>query len=225
MGIPVSREPEPLRSAENQGTRDDDSRSADFLRDEKRTSFSTWKRSSKRRSAGWNRAESSFIDEIDKIAGATSRRPGPDVVERGRATDLLPIVEGSTVNTKYGVVRTDSCAVHRRRAFNVAKPSELIPEFQGRFPIRVELSSLGEADFVRILTETGQLAGETVPGSPRVRGVRARLPGRRGQGDRRGSPAAANDRRRTSGRAGSRRSSPALLEDVLFGLPDRARRR
>ena len=93
-----------------------------------------------------------FIDEIDKIAGRESTH-GPDVSREGVQRDLLPIVEGSTVNTKYGMVRTDHVLFIASGAFHSAKPSDLIPEFQGRFPIRVELSSLGKEDFVRILTE------------------------------------------------------------------------
>jgi ATP-dependent HslUV protease ATP-binding subunit HslU len=93
-----------------------------------------------------------FLDEIDKIAGRESTH-GPDVSREGVQRDLLPIVEGSTVNTKYGMVKTDHILFVASGAFHSAKPSDLIPEFQGRFPIRVELSSLGKEDFVRILTE------------------------------------------------------------------------
>ncbi len=101
------------------------------------------------------RAEQSgiiFLDEIDKIAGR-ERLAGPDVSREGVQRDLLPIVEGSTVNTKYGVVKTDHVLFIAAGAFHVAKPSDLIPEFQGRFPIRVELEPLVTDDFVRILTE------------------------------------------------------------------------
>ncbi|HEY7714083.1 MAG TPA: ATP-dependent protease ATPase subunit HslU [Candidatus Binatia bacterium] len=93
-----------------------------------------------------------FLDEIDKIAGRESVG-GPDVSRQGVQRDLLPIVEGSTVNTKYGMVKTDHILFVASGAFHTAKPSDLIPEFQGRFPIRVELSSLTKEDFVRILTE------------------------------------------------------------------------
>ena len=93
-----------------------------------------------------------FLDEIDKIAGRESTH-GPDVSREGVQRDLLPIVEGCTVNTKYGMVKTDHILFIASGAFHSAKPSDLIPEFQGRFPIRVELSSLGKDDFVRILTE------------------------------------------------------------------------
>jgi len=93
-----------------------------------------------------------FIDEIDKIASRGSSY-GPDVSREGVQRDLLPIVEGSTVTTKYGPVRTDHILFIAAGAFHVAKPSDLIPELQGRFPIRVELDSLGKKEFVRILTE------------------------------------------------------------------------
>ena len=93
-----------------------------------------------------------FIDEIDKIAARTGGS-GPDVSREGVQRDLLPIVEGTTVNTRYGMVRTDHILFIASGAFHVAKPSDLIPELQGRFPIRVELNPLTEKDFVRILTE------------------------------------------------------------------------
>ncbi|HEV7919486.1 MAG TPA: ATP-dependent protease ATPase subunit HslU [Thermoanaerobaculia bacterium] len=94
-----------------------------------------------------------FLDEIDKIAGRQSAASGPDVSREGVQRDLLPIVEGTTVNTKYGMVKTDHILFIAAGAFHVAKPSDLIPELQGRFPIRVELESLTEEDFVRILRE------------------------------------------------------------------------
>ncbi|MBN1448574.1 MAG: ATP-dependent protease ATPase subunit HslU [Bacteroidetes bacterium] len=93
-----------------------------------------------------------FLDEIDKIAGAKNAGSGIDVSREGVQRDLLPIVEGSNVNTKYGVVRTDHILFIASGAFHVSKPSDLIPEMQGRFPIRVELESLTEEDFVKILT-------------------------------------------------------------------------
>ncbi len=94
-----------------------------------------------------------FLDEIDKIAGRESGGRGPDVSREGVQRDLLPIVEGSTVTTKYGMVRTDHILFIASGAFHIAKPSDLIPELQGRFPIRVELTSLSKDDFVRILKE------------------------------------------------------------------------
>jgi ATP-dependent HslUV protease ATP-binding subunit HslU len=93
-----------------------------------------------------------FLDEIDKIAGRESGH-GPDVSREGVQRDILPIVEGTTVNTRYGMVRTDHILFIAAGAFHVSKPSDLIPELQGRFPIRVELKSLTIGDFIRILTE------------------------------------------------------------------------
>jgi ATP-dependent HslUV protease ATP-binding subunit HslU len=112
-----------------------------------------------------------FIDEIDKIAVKGDRGGGPDVSREGVQRDILPIVEGATVNTKWGPVNTDHILFVAAGAFNVSKPSDLIPELQGRFPLRVELDSLGKEDFLRILTEpknaltkqyTGLLATEEV---------------------------------------------------------------
>ncbi|MDH4197441.1 MAG: ATP-dependent protease ATPase subunit HslU, partial [Candidatus Aminicenantes bacterium] len=93
-----------------------------------------------------------FLDELDKVAGRESGR-GPDVSREGVQRDLLPVIEGTTVNTRYGLVRTDHILFIGAGAFHVAKPSDLIPELQGRFPIRVELTPLTREDFVRILTE------------------------------------------------------------------------
>jgi len=93
-----------------------------------------------------------FLDELDKIAGREAGH-GPDVSREGVQRDLLPIVEGSAVTTKYGIVRTDHVLFIAAGAFHIAKPSDLIPELQGRFPIRVELDPLTREDFVRILTE------------------------------------------------------------------------
>lgn len=94
-----------------------------------------------------------FIDEIDKIAGSNGKQSGPDVSREGVQRDLLPIVEGSTVITKYGPVKTDHILFIASGAFHISKPSDLIPELQGRFPIRVELNSLNEEDFYKILTQ------------------------------------------------------------------------
>ena len=93
-----------------------------------------------------------FLDEIDKIAGREGGH-GPDVSREGVQRDILPIVEGTTVNTRYGMVRTDHILFIAAGAFHVSKPSDLIPELQGRFPIRVELQSLTVEDFIKILTE------------------------------------------------------------------------
>jgi len=93
-----------------------------------------------------------FVDEIDKVAGRETSY-GPDVSREGVQRDILPIVEGTTVMTKYGMVKTDHILFIAAGAFHVSKPSDLIPELQGRFPIRVELDSLGKDEFIRILTE------------------------------------------------------------------------
>jgi len=93
-----------------------------------------------------------FVDELDKIAGRETGH-GPDVSREGVQRDILPIVEGTTVNTRYGFIRTDHILFIAAGAFHVSKPSDLIPELQGRFPIRVELDSLTLEDFVKILTE------------------------------------------------------------------------
>lgn len=93
-----------------------------------------------------------FLDEVDKVSGRESGH-GPEVSREGVQRDLLPIIEGTTVNTRYGLVRTDHILFIGAGAFNVSKPSDLIPELQGRFPIRVELTSLNKKDFIRILTE------------------------------------------------------------------------
>jgi ATP-dependent HslUV protease ATP-binding subunit HslU len=95
-----------------------------------------------------------FIDEIDKIAGTSKGGSGPDVSREGVQRDLLPVVEGSTVTTKHGPVRTDHVLFIAAGAFHMSKPSDLIPELQGRFPIRVELANLTEEHYLRILMET-----------------------------------------------------------------------
>jgi ATP-dependent HslUV protease ATP-binding subunit HslU len=94
-----------------------------------------------------------FLDELDKVAGGGGGGHGPDVSRQGVQRDLLPVVEGTTVNTRYGPVRTDHILFIAAGAFHLAKPSDLMPELQGRFPIRVELTDLNRADFLRILTE------------------------------------------------------------------------
>ena len=158
-----------------------------------------------------------FIDEIDKIAG--ERNPsGPDVSREGVQRDLLPIVEGSTVQTRYGYVRTDHVLFIAAGAFHVSKPSDLIPELQGRFPIRVELSPLTEADFVRIMTEpenalTKQYAalveaeGATLEFTPDAIREVARVAG------------VANDRMENIGARRLHTVLSALMDQVLFELP------
>jgi len=159
-----------------------------------------------------------FIDEIDKIAGERGT-VGPDVSREGVQRDLLPIVEGSTVQTRYGFVRTDHVLFIAAGAFHVAKPSDLIPELQGRFPIRVELSPLTEEDFVRIMTEpenalTKQYAalcaaeGATLEFTPDGVKEVARI------------AAKVNERMENIGARRLHTVLTTLLEDVLFELPD-----
>src|SRR5438874_8388015 len=159
-----------------------------------------------------------FIDELDKIAGERGS-VGPDVSREGVQRDLLPIVEGSTVQTRYGYVRTDHILFIAAGAFHVSKPSDLIPELQGRFPIRVELEPLTEADFVRILTEpenalTKQYAalcaadGATLEFAPDgIREVAS-------------IAAKANEQMENIGARRLHTVMTALLEELLFELPD-----
>jgi ATP-dependent HslUV protease ATP-binding subunit HslU len=159
-----------------------------------------------------------FLDEIDKVAGQRSGS-GPDVSREGVQRDLLPIVEGSNVQTKYGFVRTDHVLFIAAGAFHVAKPSDLIPELQGRFPIRVELKSLGAAEFVRILREPrnalvlqyralveteGASVDFTDEGIDEIARIAADL----------------NDRMENIGARRLRTVLTTLLEDLLFDLPD-----
>ena len=160
-----------------------------------------------------------FIDEIDKIAGAKSQQ-GPDVSREGVQRDLLPIVEGSTVNTKYGPVKTDHILFIASGAFHVSKPSDLIPELQGRFPIRVELKSLSEDDFIKILTlpqnallkqYSALLQTEEVNISFRDDAIKeiAR------------TAAAVNDQVENIGARRLHTILTTLLEDILFEVPDK----
>ena len=159
-----------------------------------------------------------FIDELDKIAGERGT-VGPDVSREGVQRDLLPIVEGSTVQTRYGLVRTDHVLFIAAGAFHVSKPSDLIPELQGRFPIRVELTPLGEDEFVRIMTEpenalTKQYAalcaaeGATLEFTPE--GIRevARI------------ATVLNERMENIGARRLHTVLTTLLEDTLYDLPD-----
>ena len=115
-----------------------------------------------------------FLDEIDKIAGRESGQ-GPDVSREGVQRDILPIVEGTNVVTRYGMVRTDHILFIAAGAFHATKPSDLIPEFQGRFPIRVEMDSLGEEDFLRILTEPKNALVKQYLALMKTEGVRLRF--------------------------------------------------
>jgi ATP-dependent HslUV protease ATP-binding subunit HslU len=165
-----------------------------------------------------------FLDEIDKIAGEKSQMGGPDVSREGVQRDLLPIVEGSNVQTKYGMVKTDHVLFVAAGAFHVSKPSDLIPELQGRFPIRVELKSLTEADFVRIMTEpenalTKQYAalvaaeGATLEFTPDGIAEIARI------------AAQVNSRMENIGARRLHTVMTTQLEETLFDLPDVANKR
>jgi len=161
-----------------------------------------------------------FLDEIDKIAGERSQMGGPDVSREGVQRDLLPIVEGSNVQTKYGMVKTDHVLFIAAGAFHVSKPSDLIPELQGRFPIRVELKALTETDFVRIMTEPenaltkqyaalveadGSMLDFTPDGIAEIARVAAQL----------------NERMENIGARRLHTVMTTLLEEYLFDLPDR----
>jgi ATP-dependent HslUV protease ATP-binding subunit HslU len=161
-----------------------------------------------------------FIDELDKIAGERSQT-GPDVSREGVQRDLLPIVEGSTVQTRYGYVRSDHILFIAAGAFHTAKPSDLIPELQGRFPIRVELTPLTEADFIRIMTEPENALTRQYQALVAAEGAEltftsdaiaemARL------------AVQANDRMENIGARRLHTVMAALMEEVLFELPELA---
>jgi ATP-dependent HslUV protease ATP-binding subunit HslU len=161
-----------------------------------------------------------FLDEIDKIAGGKGDFGGPDVSREGVQRDLLPIVEGSNVQTKYGMVKTDHVLFIAAGAFHVSKPSDLIPELQGRFPIRVELKPLTEGDFIRIMTEpehalTKQYAalvaaeGATLTFTPDGIEEIARIAAR------------VNSRMENIGARRLHTVMTTLLEEVLYELPER----
>ncbi|HEY9517212.1 MAG TPA: ATP-dependent protease ATPase subunit HslU [Gemmatimonadaceae bacterium] len=163
-----------------------------------------------------------FLDEIDKIAGERSQMGGPDISREGVQRDLLPIVEGSNVQTKYGLVKTDHILFVAAGAFHVSKPSDLIPELQGRFPIRVELKPLTETDFVRIMTEPENALTKQYTALVAAEGAAlhftddsiaeiARI------------AAMVNDRMENIGARRLHTVMSSLLEDVLYDLPDRGR--
>jgi ATP-dependent HslUV protease ATP-binding subunit HslU len=160
-----------------------------------------------------------FLDEIDKIAGEKSQMGGPDVSREGVQRDLLPIVEGSNVQTKYGMVKTDHILFVAAGAFHVSKPSDLIPELQGRFPIRVELKSLTEADFVRIMTEpenalTKQYAALVAADKAELEFTAD------GIAEVAKTAATVNSRMENIGARRLHTVMTTLLEDTLFELPD-----
>jgi ATP-dependent HslUV protease ATP-binding subunit HslU len=162
-----------------------------------------------------------FLDEIDKIAGERGAAGGPDVSREGVQRDLLPIVEGSTVQTKYGMVRTDHVLFIAAGAFHVSKPSDLIPELQGRFPIRVELSSLTQDDFVRILQEPKNALVSQYRALAAADGAELVFTD---DGVREVARTAAqlNERMENIGARRLHTVLTTLLEDVMFDLPDMA---
>ena len=159
-----------------------------------------------------------FLDEIDKIAGRESSH-GPDVSREGVQRDLLPIVEGSTVNTKYGMVKTDHILFVASGAFHSSKPSDLIPEFQGRFPIRVELSSLGKEDFVRILTEPKNALLKQYEALLETEGVHLRF-GADAVEEIARIAAEVNERMENIGARRLHTVLERLLDEVSFGAPE-----
>ena len=160
-----------------------------------------------------------FIDEIDKIAGERGQCGGPDVSREGVQRDLLPIVEGSTVQTRYGYVRSDHILFIAAGAFHVSKPSDLIPELQGRFPIRVELSSLTEQDFVRIMTEPENALTKQYQALVTAEGAELEFTPD-GIAEIARVAFMANDRMENIGARRLHTVMAALMEDVLFELPD-----
>ncbi len=163
-----------------------------------------------------------FLDEIDKIAGQRGEAGGPDVSREGVQRDLLPIVEGSTVSTKYGNVKTDHVLFVAAGAFHVSKPSDLIPELQGRFPIRVELKPLTEADFVRIMTEPENALTKQYSALVESEGASLNFTGD-GIAEIARTAAQANDQMENIGARRLHTVMTTLLEDVLYDLPDRGK--
>ncbi|HET9274838.1 MAG TPA: ATP-dependent protease ATPase subunit HslU [Gemmatimonadales bacterium] len=159
-----------------------------------------------------------FIDELDKIAGERSTT-GPDISREGVQRDLLPIVEGSTVQTRYGYVRTDHILFIAAGAFHVSKPSDLIPELQGRFPIRVELESLTEKDFVRILTEPENALTRQYTALVEAEGFAVEFPPD-GIAEIARIAALANERMENIGARRLHTVMATLVEEVLFELPN-----
>jgi len=159
-----------------------------------------------------------FLDEIDKVAGTRSGQ-GPDVSREGVQRDLLPIVEGSTVTTKYGLVRTDHILFIAAGAFHVAKPSDLIPELQGRFPIRVELQTLVEKDFVRILKEPKNALLEQYRAMIKTEGSSIEFSDD-GVAEIARIAMELNERMENIGARRLQTVMTTLLEDVLFKLPE-----
>ncbi len=163
-----------------------------------------------------------FLDEIDKIAGERGHSSGPDVSREGVQRDLLPIVEGSNVQTRYGMVKTDHVLFIAAGAFHVSKPSDLIPELQGRFPIRVELKPLTEADFVRIMTEPENALTKQYAALVEADGASLAFEGD-GIAEIARVAAALNMRMENIGARRLHTVMTTLLEEVLYELPDRGK--
>jgi ATP-dependent HslUV protease ATP-binding subunit HslU len=159
-----------------------------------------------------------FLDEIDKIAGEKATG-GPDVSREGVQRDLLPVVEGSNVQTKYGLIRTDHILFIAAGAFHVSKPSDLIPEIQGRFPIRVELRSLTAADFERILTEPKNALTLQYQALLETEGVKLRFTSDSVREIAR-TAAEVNDAMENIGARRLHTIMTVLLDDILFDVPD-----
>jgi ATP-dependent HslUV protease ATP-binding subunit HslU len=160
-----------------------------------------------------------FLDELDKIAVERGPAGGPDVSRGGVQRDLLPVVEGSNVQTKYGMVRTDHILFIAAGAFHTAKPSDLIPEMQGRFPIRVELASLSEADFVRILTEPKNALLTQYRALVETEGASLEFSGS-GVAEVARIAADVNQRMENIGARRLHTVLTTLLEDIMFDLPE-----
>jgi ATP-dependent HslUV protease ATP-binding subunit HslU len=160
-----------------------------------------------------------FLDEIDKIAGERGQMGGPDVSREGVQRDLLPIVEGSNVQTKYGLVKTDHILFIAAGAFHVSKPSDLIPELQGRFPIRVELKRLTEQDFVRIMTEPENALTKQYAALVQAENTCVTFTPD-GIADIARIAALVNERMENIGARRLHTVMSTLLEDVMYRLPD-----
>jgi ATP-dependent HslUV protease ATP-binding subunit HslU len=163
-----------------------------------------------------------FLDEIDKIVGSNASH-GPDVSREGVQRDLLPIVEGSTVNTKYGMVKTDHILFIAAGAFSTTKPSDLIPELQGRFPIRVELDSLTKEDFIRILTEPSNALVKQYIEMLATEGVRVEFTGD-AVAEIAEVATLVNERTENIGARRLYTIMETMLEDISFDAPDMADR-
>ena len=160
-----------------------------------------------------------FIDEVDKIAGERGPAMGPDVSREGVQRDLLPIVEGSTIQTRYGYVRSDHILFIAAGAFHASKPSDMIPELQGRFPIRVEFQSLTEDDFVRIMTEPENALTKQYQALVAAEGATLEFTSD-GINEIARVAFLANDRMENIGARRLHTVMAALMEEVLFELPD-----